>query len=240
MVGKKTGWCLFVMLLVGTVKAELHEFNLPDGRALKAEILGYNARLGMVELKREDGTPVKVKPSLFVDEDRHYINEWVSLEDFRDSRRMKVDLKERIVKKWREDSDTEQRSFKNVVYEVSLHNKSSLDFNGVKVEYRIYYDKERNNHKTGKVDTIPSVLSGSLDMKSIAASQAHSEVTKPVKLLKYSYNISDYYRIDGKDPESTQDDIRGIWLRLTMETPTGVRAVRDVFEPSSIEGKYKW
>ncbi|NNJ71296.1 MAG: hypothetical protein HKP10_08440, partial [Kiritimatiellales bacterium] len=64
------------ILLTPPAKAELREFKTPDGKSVMAEIVGYNAKLGKVELKRENGKRVKVKPSVFVEEDQQYITDW--------------------------------------------------------------------------------------------------------------------------------------------------------------------
>ena len=76
------------IFLFGTAHArvELHEFTLKDGRTLKAEIVGYNAKLGKVELKRTDGKRVPVKPTVFVEADQSYIREWFMLDGVRNER----------------------------------------------------------------------------------------------------------------------------------------------------------
>jgi len=134
--------CALSCLFVGSVTGELHEFKLPDGRALKAEIISYNARLEKVELKRADGKHVNVKPDIFVDEDQKYIKEWASLEDFRNESCFKVECKKRIQEKWRDDNDIQQRGYTRVAYELLLENKSSQALKDLRIEYRIFYDKE--------------------------------------------------------------------------------------------------
>ncbi|MBT8041558.1 MAG: hypothetical protein KJN98_00145, partial [Pontiella sp.] len=180
------------------------------------------------------------KPSVFVEEDQQYITDWGSLENFRNESSFKVDCKKSILEKWREDSDVHQRGYTRMAYEILLENKSAQALSDLKVEYRVYYDKERNNNSTKKVDTIPSILPGSMEIQVVPPSQKISKTTHSIVLEKYSYNISDYYRVDGADPESTQDELRGIWIRLTLESDSGQRVVRDLCEPSSVRKKYTW
>ena len=47
-----------VLLAAFRASAEMRPFSLHDGRSVEAEIVGYNAKLGQVELKRMDGKSV--------------------------------------------------------------------------------------------------------------------------------------------------------------------------------------
>lgn len=57
-------------------KAILHEFELKDGRTLKAEVIKFNRALGQVDLKREDGKAVRVNANIFINKDQNYITQW--------------------------------------------------------------------------------------------------------------------------------------------------------------------
>ncbi len=66
-----------VLLLSGILaKAEFHEFELNDGRKVKAEVVKYNRSSKQVALKREDGKIVRVNIDIFVNADQEYILKW--------------------------------------------------------------------------------------------------------------------------------------------------------------------
>ncbi|MEI6892872.1 MAG: SUMF1/EgtB/PvdO family nonheme iron enzyme [Pontiella sp.] len=67
------------LILCGVqAKALLHEFELKDGRTIKAEVVRFNSALGQVDLEREDGKRVKVKANIFTAKDQNYIKQWKS------------------------------------------------------------------------------------------------------------------------------------------------------------------
>ncbi len=160
------------IFLFGTAhaRAELHEFTLKDGRTLKAEIVGYNAKLGKVELKREDEKRVPVKPTVFVEADQKYIREWSVLDGVRNERLFKVACKKVMAEKWKK--------------------------------------------------------------KKLA--------TEPVVLRDTEYLSNIIYGESGITKERESSEIKGFCLRIIATGSDGQTALREVFEPSSFAGKYKW
>ena len=132
------------------------------------------------------------------------------------------------------------RKYERFVYEITFENKNSEAIENVTVQYCIFYEREENNSSTRKVDTQIKVVAGSFDVARIASREKQTKTTNSVVLEQYSYNITDYYRSDGYDPESTSDKLKGIWIRLSVKTASGQTIERNVFNPSSIEGKYSW
>ena len=74
------------LILPISALAEMHTFRLPDGRELQAEIVGFNPHKNLVELKKENGKTVRVKPDLFVTADRDYIEQWYMADVFMQNR----------------------------------------------------------------------------------------------------------------------------------------------------------
>lgn len=230
---------LTLCFCAATAFAELHEFNLPDGRSIKAEIVGYNARLGKVELKLGNGSRKKVSPAVFVQADQDYIQDWAALEGFRNSSAFKVECSKKKLESWKEGNDVEEYKYEKYVYEVMLENRTASTIDNMSVEYRIYYEQEVNDGNTKKVVDRELVKKGALDVDDIRTKEVLRLKTEPVVIHEYEYNISDYYR-EGGDPESTTGEIQGIWLRISVKTPGGQTAVRDIYEPSSLKGKHRW
>jgi len=227
-----------VFLLHAPQAAELHEFNLPDGRSVKAEIVGYNARLGKVELKLANGSRKKVSPSLFVQADQDFIQDWAALDGFRNPRQFKVECDEKTVEKWKKESDAHEIKYEKVVYEIKLQNKTPADLNSLTAEYQIYYEQEKSVPGKNK-ETVKLQKAGKFDLKKMRTKEVRTLKTEPVVLESYSFNSAEYY-YDSGDPENTEGEIEGIWLRITAKTPNGQTAVRDIYEPSSLKGKYSW
>lgn len=68
---------ILALLFFGVqARALLHEFELKDGRTIKAEITKFNRARGQVDLKREDGKVIRIKADIFIPSDQKYIAQW--------------------------------------------------------------------------------------------------------------------------------------------------------------------
>lgn len=248
------GWFsfLFMLIIAGAAQAELHEFNLPDGRSIKAEIVDYNAKLGMVQLRREDGKRLpKVKPTTFVKEDQEYIHNWAKLAGFRSPSLFKITCKDDQIEKWKEEEEGKVRysdgsvetetisetHFEKFVYNVKLENKNNVPLEGIKFEYRIYY--EQGTSKMKKASKKPKSISGELELRRLSPKQKTILKTKPVVIHKKEY-FGDFTNMDGSLSEPDEGEILGIWLRAYAKGADGKMIVRDVYQPDSLAGKYAW
>ena len=228
-----------VGLLVGLgVKAEVHEFSTPDGKTVKAEIIGFNAKLGKVELKREGGKRVKVKPAIFVQADQAYIQEWAALDGFRNPSSFKVECRKKTVEKWKEDGSVHEVKYERKQYEVKIENRTSTPIEGLAVECRIYYEQEKSRPGQSKT-TLKLDKPGKLDLTHLRTKETRTLKTDSIVLESRSFNSVDYYYEQG-DPQNTEGKLKGIWLRITAKTSGGQTAVRNIYEPASIEGKFRW
>jgi len=232
------GMSVFV-LLANRVGAEMREFKLPDGRSIKAEIVSFNAKLGKVELKLANGKRKKVNPGLFVEEDQKFIKEWAALDGFRNKRFFKVECAKKRTEKWGEEDSAYQVKYDRYIYNITLENRNEYPLENIKVEYRIFYEQEENDRSTRKVVVNKNVKSGEADVKRILPRGKTVLPTESVVLAKFEFNTGDYY-VPGGDPETTSGEIKGIWVRIQIETEGGQTAVRNVFEPAGLEGKYAW
>ncbi len=244
-----------VCLLVGTYcfggQAKLHEFTLKDGRTLKAEIVSYNARLGNVELKREDGKRIPVKPTVFSEADQKYIKEWAVLDGVRNERFFKVVCEKDLVEKWKKEEMAEVTysggdvqkelvsvsKFERYVFELNLENKNEFALENLQVEYRIFYEQEVSAGSSKPVAK-KKVLLGELKVKQIDPRGKKKLKTESVVVHGTEYSSSITY--GGVTKERESGEIEGIWLRITATGSDGQSVVREVFEPSNLEGKHKW
>lgn len=233
------------------VQAGMREFKLLDGRTLTAEIVGYNSKLGKVELKRKDGKRIPVKPTVFVEEDQKYIQGWAMLDGVRNERFFKMSCKKDLVEKWKDEKEENVNygdgatgketisisRFERYVFEVDLENRNEFALKNLKVEYRIFYEQEATSG-SGKIIAEKKVLSGSMDVEQIALRGKKKLTTKPVVLrdTQYASDIT----FSGIKRERESGEIKGIWLRVMASELDGQTVMREVFEPSSLAGKYNW
>lgn len=63
--------------------------------------------------------------------------------------------------------------------------------------------------------------------------------TSSVEVYDREFNNDDFYHEAG-ELQTERGEVIGIWLRLTCTTAGGTTAVRDIFEPEGLEGKYEW
>lgn len=243
------------VFLFGTAHAwaEQHEFTLKDGRTLKAEIVGYNAKLGKVELKRADGKRVPVKPTVFVEADQKYIKEWFMLDGVRSERLFKITCKKDLVEKWKKEEEAEVRydggsmgkelvsvsRFKRYVFELNLENRNDFALENLKMEYRVFYEQEVSTGSS-KVVAKDKVLSGSLEVKRIDPREKMKLTTEPVVLRDTEYSSSITYGESGITRDRESSEIKGFCLRIISTGSDGQTVLREVCEPSSFAGKYKW
>uniref|UniRef100_UPI003562AAA6 hypothetical protein n=1 Tax=Pontiella sp. TaxID=2837462 RepID=UPI003562AAA6 len=132
-----------------------------------------------------------------------------------------------------------ETKFEKYIYEVTFENRTSTAIYPLKAEYRIFYEQEVNDSGTGKVIAQQMNKAGELKIDRVDPTERFSVETEPVVLQEYEFNSSDFYFDDG-DPSSTGGDLKGFWLRLSITTKSGMTAVRDVYYPDSIRGKYVW
>ncbi|MCK4564884.1 MAG: hypothetical protein KAU94_09445, partial [Verrucomicrobia bacterium] len=233
------------IFLFGTAhaRAELHEFTLKDGRTLKAEIVGYNAKLGKVELKRADGKRVPVKPAVFVEADQKYIKEWTILDGVRNERFFKVACKKVMAEKWKKEEEDEVQyddgsservlvsisKFKRYVYELNLENRNDFAVENLKLEYRVFYEQEVSTG-SAKVVAKDKVLSGSLEVKRMGPREKKKLTTEPVVLRDTEYSSDITYGESGITRERESSEIKGFCLRIIATGSDGQTVLREIFE----------
>lgn len=251
--------CYLAPILIGVAccsmaRAELHEFKLPDGRSIKAEIVDFNAKLGVAELKLENGSVKKIKPSIFVKDDQDYISGWAQLAGFRSPSFFKITCQTDLVEKWKEtetgdisysDGSTEEATisetkYERFVYEIKLENRNAVPLKNIKIEYRIFYEQGLggSGDERSKLTVSKKKVSGDLDLASLAPKKKLILKTKPVVIHEKEY--SGDFDYTGGDPVKESGDIKGIWLQVSTKGADGKKVIRNVYEPASIHGKYTW
>jgi hypothetical protein len=234
------------------VHAELHEFNLPDGRSLKAEIVGYKARIGEVELKREDGKTVSVKPSVFVDDDRTYIQDWVAAHAFMSERVLKIVFDDQVVKKWKEEEVQDVRytdgsieedfihnvvKYENVAYDFTFLNMTATPIKDLLLEYCIYYEQSTMIWED-KPEVEKKTMYGKIEVPVLREQVTVKVSSKPVMI--YEDDINPVPLSDEDQRRPGRGEIKGMRARLRMKNGSG-DIVREMSHPSALSAeKYPW
>ncbi|MCF7818087.1 MAG: hypothetical protein K9M54_09420 [Kiritimatiellales bacterium] len=236
---------LIVLLIAVAANAEMREFKLPDGRSLNAEITGYNGNLDQVELKREDGKCVSVKPDIFVEADQAYIKAWAMLEGVRSASSFKISCDRRVAESWtkerfgtihytggakEENQVVGKTSFEKILYQVTLENRNSYAVGGLFLEYCIYYEQEL---KTSEAAT-QGVLHGSIKVDKVPAQGKAEFDTNPAVIFKDESNS------EFTNSRVLKGKVLGVLLRLYMDEKGGKTLLRELALPSGLAKSCVW
>jgi hypothetical protein len=219
-----------------SVLAELHTFRLPDGRELQAEIVGFNPHKNLVELKKENGKTVRVKPDLFVTADRDYIEQWYMADVFMQNRTFVFKGEKRMIENWKENDYPEYFTYKEYGYECVIENKSPIDFEHLKLEYCIYWDQEKRVSK--KCVNQNMSYAGVFDITTLKASSKNIINTESVVL--HTMKLDSEWIYTDRGAKEFVSSMSGMWLRIILELDDGQKLVREFGKPDSLLHTVAW
>lgn len=229
--------------------AKMREFTSPDGRTLQAEIVSFNGKLGKVTLKLANGRIRRVEPSRFVEEDQKYIKEWASLDGFRNKTFFKISCSKDMVEKWKdniegrvsygggssEKATVGEMKFEKYAYNLLLENRNDVPLENIEVEYCIFCKQKGKGQWESGTDWFQKENKGTLAIKKLPAKSKKTLTTKPSVIARQEI-LGDFVQ----SYEKISAELEGIWVRITIKTPGGQSAVRNVFQPKNLEGKHAW
>jgi hypothetical protein len=228
-----------VMLAAGQAGAadgQYHIFTDQQDRVVAAKIIKVDALRGLVELELENKRRTKVKPSIFCEKDQAYIRDWQSVKSFNSSSTFKAEMKKKVVESWTE-KGTAQRDFERVVYEIELTNRGGEPLDNLDVAYNVFYEQE--HLKSSGQYTEKNCTKGLIHHARLEARASHSLKTDP--LVVYDQHLSGGYDgYVGGLPERQEGDIKGIWVRVSLTTPSGLTAIREFLSPKSLINHQSW
>ena len=259
------GACLSFLLL--HFSGAGHTFTATDGRTLEATIIRYQPNQDLVEIKRTDGTLLRVKSTLFESTDQTYIKKWYAAQQFDSSYfHMQIKEVEGPYKKQTHSIDFgEERKglpgagFGNVEiatdkktpvsYQLTLHNKASVPIEKVKIEYKIYYQQE-----TAVAIEVPDEQQTDRN-RLLASHRPQNQLKiKEGRFKTLSLEAGETWEDDSpmitllerKTLRRYQQYINldskpmGIWVRCSHRDPDGNVIVRDFIEPARLEEDVSW
>jgi len=234
-----------------TARSELYEFKTPDGKSVKAEIADYNARVGKVTLKREDGRRVDVKPSIFTEEGQVQIKEWVSAQAFTSDKQLKITCDDKVVEEWKEEeyrdlTDTEgnteqylmkETMFERVAYDIEFQNMNAVALDNIRMEYRIYYEQSKETR--GSPVAEQKVFKGEMELPVLVGKKKTPLSTESIEI--YTDSINSISWADGSARVGGKGKAHGLRARLYMTTASGNEIVRTFCHPGSLSDEnFPW
>ncbi len=242
----------FVLILPGAGQAETHIFSLPDGRALEAEIVGYDFRTGRIEIERIDGKRVKVDPAGFIQPDQQYIKDWIAANAFLSDGVLKVKCDRRLLKRWKERESVDIRyssgeieegfihnviKYEEVAYGFVFRNQGVAPIRGLMLEYCIYYEQSAMSWQTTPKEELKTVY-GSIDLPTIPSKEEISLQTDPVKIYEDNLNRIPMREEDAR--RGGKGKVIGIRARLSLKDGDK-KTMRELLEPDTMaEEDYPW
>jgi hypothetical protein len=257
----------FFSLLLSLSCDAAHTFTATDGRTLEATITRYQPAQDQVDIKRTDGTLLRVKSTLFEPADQAYIQQWYAAQQFSSSHfRMQIKEVEGPYKKQTHSVDFgEERKglpgagFGNVEiatdkkipinYQLTLHNKTDVPIEKVKIEYKIFYEQEvaikikipedlQTERSALLVPHLPQkqlkIKEGRFKTLSLEAGETWEDDSPSITLLerKTLRRLRHYINLESEP--------MGIWVRCSHRDPDGNVIVRNFIEPSRLEQAVSW
>ncbi len=233
------GFLMYSLVVHGA--ESYHVFTDTQGRELKAKIVSFNASKGNIGLEREDGKTFKVSPNLFSEADQDYINKWIAAGRVLSDDNLRVSFKKKS-EPADEKATSQTTGFDGeaVHYEVTMENRSGEPIENLEIEYR-YFITVAYKAK-GREDVVRSVCG----KKTLARIDAMSSMTFATDAATYGERIKQVavyvsQRFTGYDEATISDeDLEGIWLKISGPELDGEPVVRDVFYPAGLEKKVVW
>ncbi|WP_372798470.1 hypothetical protein [Pontiella sp.] len=231
--------------------AEMHAFELKDGRTLEAEIIDYDGRSGKVTLKRPDGKRVPVPADIFVGADQSYIQEWNAAKAFTSDQYLKITFDEEILERRKEEvyrdmTDTEgnmesylmkEIKYEDVAFQIQLRNMNKSTLDGMRMEYRIYYEQSSENWN--KQEPEQFVFAAEAEVSAVAGGQGIKIMTQPVTI--YDDNLNAISWSDGSERVPGRGEVHGIRARLYMKNKSGGEIMREACYPKNLSNEeFAW
>lgn len=225
--------CLFIITSpsISLGEGTLHTFTTLDGRALKAKIKTYNERTKKIQIEREDGKLVSTLPSVFSELDQEYIQQWIAADQFMSLTkfRIKADSTETEISK----NKTE------VVYEITLENKTDYPFKDLRIEYRAFilsqgYEGCSDSSRVG---------GGQLQISEIPAEKKISQQANPISLISQFTRVSESSRWEGSttyEKKTMRENLKGFWIKVYGPENDGTPTIREWYYPSNTSEDFSW
>ena len=211
-------------------------FTTSDGRSLNAAIKDYNPHSKKIQIKRADGKLIWTRPTVFSELDQEYIRKWIAVDQFMLSTKFRI--------KGTSDKNSRSKNLTQVVYEITLENKTDFPLKDLRIEYRSFILKKGlNRARTGQKDT-NRVAGGQLHIAEIPAGKKVTRKTQSANLSTTFKEVQDSTYIvgvfDRYELKSSTEKLEGFWIKVYGPEVDGKPAIREWCNPPDTSENFAW
>lgn len=225
-------------------KGTLHTFTTPDGRSLEAAILQYDARKGKIQIERADGKKLWTLPSVFIEKDQAYVQQWIVADQFMSPIKFKIKgqpQKDTSVSFRTVGGDQVKSGEKtSIVYELSLANRGGIAFRDIRIEYRAFI---KCAGYEGREDS-SRIDGGKLTLDKIPSGETKSCTLPPIGIATTFRVQTDYDSYSGTSTSYEikihQENLKGFWVKVYGPSVDGKPSVREWCYPSDTMEDFAW
>lgn len=136
-------------------------------------------------------------------------------------------------------SREEVTDLESIAYEIVFQNKSELPLQNLQLHYRIYYEQSETG--TGNPEPVQYVLKAASPVTNIESDEITTLTTKAVEIFETDINMDGRTTTTSNPVTGGEGEIQGIRARLYMTLPSGLHAMREFSQPSSLsEKRFSW
>lgn len=141
---------LFAGAFVFTSQAEMRTFtSLDGGKTLEAEVVEFYPEKGTLKIRKSDGRFLTVPARAFSESDQEYIGEWYKTAMA--GRRLAINFGDVEAEGGERRTANSKITTTKESFEVSVRNNASTEFDGLELQYRIFYYKDGAKAGTKKM-----------------------------------------------------------------------------------------
>lgn len=219
-------------------QSEFRDFSNPEGKTVKAQILGVTG--DKVKLKLEGGREIETAATYFSKADQDYITEWRTKNASQVKYGFDVEYKRQRTEKETRNEGNVEVTYEKWLYEVIVENVSSADLSGLELQYKIYKSAKadanearyRGEGLSREGDYL--VLKGKVSLGDLPRLKSTTVQTGSIPLSKSQLD-PDFYYIDG-DKSKKKDELDGAWFKIFH----GGKEVHEVKSSHAAVKEAKW
>lgn len=217
-------------MLAVSAHAQYRDFTDASGRTIAAKLVRYDATRSKVTVDCK-GKGVKTVPiTVFSSEDQQYIISWSKSQDFLNERKLLVDFKRHKKKntEYSEELSSMSSIYFDCGFEITLENRSTIDFNDVTLEYVIYYSQDKHINNKTEIEEQEGRL---YEKQQMNFSKKSTKEIKTEQVILYTYRESGYSTVW----PDIRSEMHGILLKLSVKTETGETITRLIKYPEKLK-----
>ncbi len=218
-------------------------FTDEQGRAVEARIVSVDSVKGTIQLEREDGQRFWVSPKRFSADDQTYIRQWADANRVLSEKSLRISFKKKRLESFnRKKMGGVANGFSKgevICYEVTLTNRSKRQIVGLRLESMYFVRVSSRNHETIK-HVGPGTGLVSLIEPGKSVTLRTTKLTLEEKFNRIAVSEPGTVTLGYDENKISEDELMGIWLKIYGPEVDGERVVRDVCEPSGLDGDVEW